>query len=50
MASNEDRVGKFLRRLLQRRSALEIAQTLAWEEQSRASTHSWRQLCVRCVA
>jgi hydroxymethylglutaryl-CoA reductase (NADPH) len=29
MASNEDRVGKFLRRLLQRRSALEIAQTLA---------------------
>jgi hypothetical protein len=29
MASNEDRVGKFLGRLLQHRSALEIAQTLA---------------------
>src|ERR1700739_2266743 len=28
MASNEDRIGKFLRRLLQRRSALEIVQTL----------------------
>ena len=29
MASNEDRIGKFLRRLLQRRSALEIVQSLA---------------------
>ena len=29
MASNEDRIGKFLRRLLERRSALEIAQSLA---------------------
>src|SRR6266568_8158672 len=34
MASNEDRVGKFLRRLLQSRSALEIAQTLAREEKA----------------
>ena len=34
MASNEDRVGKFLRRLLQRRSALEIAQTLARDERA----------------
>src|SRR6266568_1574500 len=32
MASNEDRIGKFLRRLLQNRSALEIVQTLAREE------------------
>jgi hydroxymethylglutaryl-CoA reductase (NADPH) len=32
MASNEDRVGKFLRRLLQRRSALEIVQTLARDD------------------
>jgi len=29
MASNEDRIGKFLRRLLERRSALEIVQSLA---------------------
>jgi hydroxymethylglutaryl-CoA reductase (NADPH) len=32
MASNEDRIGKFLRRLLQNRSALEIVQSLAREE------------------
>jgi hydroxymethylglutaryl-CoA reductase (NADPH) len=32
MASNEDRIGKFLRRLLQRRSALEIVQSLARDE------------------
>jgi len=32
MASSEERVGKFLRRLLQRRSALEIAETLALDE------------------
>ena len=32
MASSEDRIGKFLRRLLQRRSALEIVQSLAREE------------------
>jgi hydroxymethylglutaryl-CoA reductase (NADPH) len=34
MASNEDRVGKFLRRLLQRRSVLEIAQTLARDDKA----------------
>jgi len=34
MASNEDRVGKFLRRLLQHRSALEIAQTLARDDKA----------------
>ncbi len=34
MASNEDRVGKFLRRLLQRRSALEIVQTLARDDKA----------------
>ena len=32
MASNEDRIGKFLRRLLDRRSALEIVQSLARDE------------------
>ncbi|MGA7340207.1 MAG: hydroxymethylglutaryl-CoA reductase [Terracidiphilus sp.] len=32
MASNEDRIGRFLRRLLQRRSALEIVQSLARDE------------------
>src|SRR5215469_7051089 len=32
MASNEDRIEKFLRRLLQRRTALEIVQSLAPEE------------------
>ena len=32
MASSEDRIGKFLRRLLQSRTALEIAQSLAREE------------------
>ena len=32
MASNEDRIGKFLRRLLQRRTALEIVQSLAPDE------------------
>ena len=32
MASNEDRIGKFLRRLLQRRSALEIVQSLTGDE------------------
>ena len=34
MASNEDRIGKFLRRLLQRRSALEIVQTLARDDRA----------------
>lgn len=32
MASTEERIGKFLRRLLQQRSALEIAQSLVGEE------------------
>src|SRR5215469_3911653 len=32
MATNEDRIGKFLRRLLQRRSALEIVQSLARDD------------------
>ena len=32
MASHEDRIGKFLRRLLQHRSALEIVQSLAGDE------------------
>jgi hydroxymethylglutaryl-CoA reductase (NADPH) len=32
MASHEDRIGKFVRRLLQRRSALEIVQSLAGDE------------------
>lgn len=32
MASNEERIGKFLRRLLQKRSALEIVQSLARDQ------------------
>lgn len=32
MASNEDRVGKFLRRLLERKSSTEIVQSLSRED------------------
>ena len=37
MASSEDRIGKFLKRLLERRSALEVAQSLSNPEPEHAS-------------